>query len=461
MLDLFIIISKYLNILYISLFLLIGWLYIVNERDMVYIRGNHNRRQFLMILLMIINCGIIITFSKLNITDINTFLFFIAVTIVIVTAKVVLSTVFKNSCPLLWNGILFLISIGLIIIYRLNPYMAYKQLIFAVFGFVVISFIPLFFKLIPRIEYLTYVYLVLCMGLIFLPFIYQNEISGSLNWVSMEIANKTIRFQPSEIAKLLYIFFIATLFRKEVVPFRKMIIAIIFSSVIVFTLVIQKDLGTALVYFMTFISVFLVGTNSYFLVAIAIVSAILVSKVAYDVFYHVQVRVDTWLDPFSYAQTGGYQVLQSWFSMGTYGLLGSGIGNGYPEYVPVVESDFIYSAIAEEMGGMFAILMIFVYIMIFYRMINISLRSEEKFHSLIVVGITGLLYFQTMLIIGGVTGFIPLTGVTLPFVSAGGSSLFISIVMIGIVQWINNKSYVEDYEDDEYDYEEYDGEYYE
>ncbi len=466
MLELFIVISKYLNILYIFLFLLFGALYIANERYSVYYRGNYDLRQFFMIILINITCGGILCFSNINISNINTLLFFISIILIFITAKVVFKKIFKNSCPLLWNGIFFLLNIGLIVIYRLYPTTAFKQLIFIIVAFAFISIIPTVLKIIPKVEYFGFVFFILTIALILLPYVFPNANYGALNWVSIPIGNVKVSFQPSELAKIVYIFFIASLFRGNV-GIIKIIISVVTSTFIVLVLVAQKDLGAGLIYFMTFSILFLVATNNYFIILLAGIFGGIGARFAYQYFYHVQVRIDTWLDPFSYPQTGGYQVLQSWFSMGTNGLLGSGLGNGYPKYVPVVETDFIFSAIAEEFGGLFAILLIFVYVMVFYRMINISLRANKKFYSLLVVGISGLLYFQTLLIIGGSTGFIPLTGVTLPFISAGGSSILVSIVMIGVTQWVKGKSYDSQPLEEDYNYfEDYqqheseDGEYY-
>ncbi len=444
MLSLFIVVSKYLNIFYISLFLFFGTLYVANERLDVYYRGNYDFRQFFIIILMNVTSGIILCFSKLNISDINTFLFFLCSTIVFITAKITLRNVYKNSCPVLWNGVFFLLNLGLIVIYRLYPYTAFRQLLFIVLGFCFIFAMPLVFKILIKVERFGIVFLVLTFALILLPFIFPNSNYGSLNWVSIPIKNYNVSFQPSEIAKIVYIFFMASLFKGEPTKIKS-ITSVIVSALIVLMLTIQKDLGAGLIYFMTFVILYLIVTSDYLFVVLAGVGGCIASYFSYQYFGHVQVRVDTWLNPLNYPQTGGYQVLQSWFAMGTNGLLGSGLGNGYPKYVPVVESDFIYSAIAEEFGGIFAILLIFVYVMVFYRMINISLRSEKKFYALLAVGISALLYFQTLLILGGVTGFIPLTGVTLPFISAGGSSVLVSIVMIGVIQWVyvKNKQWIE------------------
>jgi cell division protein FtsW (lipid II flippase) len=148
--------------------------------------------------------------------------------------------------------------------------------------------------------------------------------------------------------------------------------------------------------------------------------------------------VSAWLNPWADPHDQGHQILQSLFAIGTWGLFGSGLTRGIPETVPVATSDFIFSAICEEFGGLFGLCMIGVFFMIFYRGVNIALRSESPYLSLLAIGFTSLFVFQTFLILGGVIKFIPLTGVTLPFVSAGGSSVVVSIIMVGILQKIGS-----------------------
>ena len=158
------------------------------------------------------------------------------------------------------------------------------------------------------------------------------------------------------------------------------------------------------------------------------------SIVAYQLFAHVRVRVAAWQDPWSNMNQGGYQICQSLFAIGTGGLFGMGLGQGMPKSVPVVESDFIFSAIAEEMGVIFCIFLILIYISSFIMFVNIALKMKKNFYKLCAFGLSVVLIFQVFLSIGGVTKFIPSTGVTLPLISYGGSSIITTIVIFSIIQ---------------------------
>jgi cell division protein FtsW (lipid II flippase) len=186
-----------------------------------------------------------------------------------------------------------------------------------------------------------------------------------------------------------------------------------------------------------FFYVLYIGSVLFF--AAGMISASGASYLAYKMLSHVQIRIAAWLNPWNDTFYRGHQILQSLFAIGTWGLLGSGLTRGSPGFVPVVKSDFIFSAICEEFGGIFGLATIGVYIMIFYRGVHVALRCRRPYHSLLAAGFVSILAFQTFLIIGGNIKFIPLTGVTLPFVSAGGSSAIVSIAMVGILQWMYRK----------------------
>ena len=155
--------------------------------------------------------------------------------------------------------------------------------------------------------------------------------------------------------------------------------------------------------------------------------------------YHIQVRVENWLNPWEDIAGKGYQITQSLFAIAEGGFFGKGLGGGKPSYIPEVHSDFIFSAICEELGifgGTAVILLFFIFV---YRGIKISLCLHDGFDKCIAAGITAMFGFQTFMIIGGVIKMIPLTGITLPFVSYGGSSLVTSFMALGILQAVSAK----------------------
>jgi cell division protein FtsW (lipid II flippase) len=187
---------------------------------------------------------------------------------------------------------------------------------------------------------------------------------------------------------------------------------------------------------MTFMVMLYIATGNPFLFAGGFAVASVASVAAFRLFSHVRVRVAAWSDPFADISGIGFQIAQSWFAIGSWGIAGSGLTLGIPTAIPVVESDFIFAAICEEFGGIFAVGLIGIMLVIFYRGMHIALRSERRYYALLAAGFSSILAFQSFLILGGVTKLIPLTGVTLPFISAGGSSVVVCLLMIGILQWI-------------------------
>ena len=161
------------------------------------------------------------------------------------------------------------------------------------------------------------------------------------------------------------------------------------------------------------------------------------SVVAYKLFSHVRVRVAAWKNPWADIDAGGYQIVQSLFAIGTGGLLGSGLTRGMPLSIPVVSKDFIFSAICEEFGAIFGIGVLAVFVVLFIRGMMIAFVCQRRYYSLICAGFTAMMAFQTFLIVGGVIKLIPLTGVTLPFVSYGGTSITVSILMVSFIQWVH------------------------
>ncbi len=339
---------------------------------------------------------------------------------------------YKKGCPLMFNIVLFLFSTGIIFIYRLNPLSAISQGRFVFIGFTSIIILPLAFRFLPKLDKISIIYFLVGLALLLTPNIFNSSnIFGATNWVTIG----PITFQPSEFVKFLFVFYLASFFSKGF-SFKRLVFVTLFSGLYILILAYQRDFGGALVFFMTFMTLLYVRSGSILLFLTGILGASAFSYIAYTFMYHIQVRIAIWQNPWLTPFGDGRQIIQSLFAIGSYAPFGSGLTFGYPYYVSVIESDFIFAGIAEELGSIFALTIILLYIILFYRGINVALRSNSTFHSLLVVGFTSLLAFQSFLIIGGVTKLIPLTGVTLPFISYGGTSLVSSLFMIGIIQLI-------------------------
>ena len=206
-----------------------------------------------------------------------------------------------------------------------------------------------------------------------------------------------------------------------------------------FLMILQREWGTmALLYMLYIVVLYAFGENRRFLVG-NMACAIPVGLFGYFFIYHIKVRVDIWLNPWADASGKGYQILQSLFAIGEGSFTGRGLGLGRPDLIPAVKTDFIFSAICEELGIMSGIAVILLYFILFYRGIKISLNTSERFYKVISLGISVMFGIQTFIIIGGVIKLIPLTGITLPFISYGGSSLVSGFVALGILQAISNK----------------------
>lgn len=440
-------ISRYIFDIYIFAFLLIGFLICIGEKNIISI----NSRLYLILQRLIIFFFHTSTFTILILNketkklDTNTILFFLITLIFIVLGNIIVSLIYKNSCPLLWNGIFFLMSLGIAELYRLNPHLAKRQFVWFILGFCICLIIPIILNILPRLNLFKYLYLFLGLSLLLATLLIGIENGGAKNWISI----KGLTFQPSELVKILFIFYLSSCFSNHNLKIRDLIFPSIMSLIFIVCLVFQTDLGSALIFFMTYLVMVYISTSKTWLVLLGSFLACIGSIVGYNLFSHVKVRVEIWLNPWIDISNKGYQMAQSLFAIGTYGALGSGFNMGMPTTIPVVEKDLIFSAICEEFGVFFGIGIILIFIMIFYRSVKISLNSQNKFLGLLSSGMTSLLCFQTFLILGGATKLIPLTGVTLPFISYGGSSIVINFVLIGILQWVSirNAKYNLYYED--------------
>ena len=272
-------------------------------------------------------------------------------------------------------------------------------------------------------------YLLVGVLLLAVVLVLGNVTSGS----KLSLTFRGITFQPSEPVKLLFLFYLAS-FLAEKTDFKRVVLVSIGAAAHVLLLVAERDLGSALIFFMTYLCVLFMATNSYLYLTLGIAGLCGGAVAAYKIFRHVRVRVQAWWNPFAYIDNQGFQIAQSLFSIGAGGWFGLGLMNGGPEDIPYVETDFIFSAICEEMGIVTGICILLISVSSFLMMMQIGLKTEDKFYKLICLGGAVTYLFQIFLTIGGGIKFIPLTGVTLPFISYGGSSLFTSILLFYLMQ---------------------------
>jgi cell division protein FtsW len=205
-------------------------------------------------------------------------------------------------------------------------------------------------------------------------------------------------------------------------------------------LVIQKDIGAGLLFFGLFLTMLYVATARAIYVAIG--SGLFLAGAAFtaSVFSHVADRIDIWLHPWSDPAGKSYQLVQSLYALGSGGVWGAGLGRGYPGLIPVVTTDFIFSAFGEEIGLIGLIGLIAIYLVFVGRGLNISVKTNDDFGKLLAIGLTSVFAIQTFVIIGGVTRLVPLTGITLPFLSYGGSSIIANFILAALLLIVSNKS---------------------
>ncbi len=446
MLEIFILLSKYLFIIYMSLFLLSGFCINLSREGAGLNELFFVTIQRVMIVLFHISAFIILVGSDKE-NPSATLLFGCATLLYVMLSGILLGKIYKNSSSVLYNGILFLADIGIVMLTRLDSELASKQFIWCLLGLAALLVLPPILNAMPRLDSFKVLYAAVAIIMLVSTLVFGTSLYGSTNWISIG----PVAFQPSEVVKLLFVFFLASALAQKP-ELRELIAPAAVSAVIILCLVGQKDLGSALIFAMTLLVVLYIATSSTFLLVIGLIAGAAAAFLGYLIFPHVQTRVNAWLDPWSDIEYGGYQIAQSLFAIGSYGLWGSGFTRGYATYIPVVERDFIFSAICEEFGVLFGIGVVLVFVMIFLEGVRASLYSRSRFLTLLSAGLTSLLTFQTFLIIGGDIKLVPLTGVTLPFVSYGGTSIAISFVIIAIIQWIymRNNIYKEDKTPEEY-----------
>ena len=205
-------------------------------------------------------------------------------------------------------------------------------------------------------------------------------------------------------------------------------------------MVLQKDLGSALIFFGLSVTVLYLATSKLKYVIICVFLLVIGGYISYKLFGHVRLRIMIWRDPWPYAYNESHQVVQSLISIASGGLFGSGLGIGHPEFVPVITTDFIFAAICEEMGIIVGFGIIILYFLLFYRCMRAAIYVEDSFSRLLAVGYSAMLASQVLVIIGGVVNAIPLTGLTLPLISYGGSSMLTTFFALGILQKISEEA---------------------
>lgn len=334
------------------------------------------------------------------------------------------STLLSNMCMLL--------SLGLIMLTRIDVEKSVRQFKIIMIAMIISMIVPVIIRKWKTCCNFETAYGILGIVMLGAVFVLSATTYGAN--ISFTIAGVTL--QPSEFVKILFVFYVAGRFARST-EFKNIAITTVFAALHVLILVASTDLGAALLFFVTYLVMIYVATKKAMYCVAGIGAGCVAGVLAYKLFSHVQVRVMAWRDPWSCIDNEGYQVAQSLFAIGTGGWTGMGLGQGMPSSIPFVEKDSIFSAISEEMGGIFAICVILICMCVFLAFFTLAMKVKNKFYCYIAMGLGAMYATQVLLTVGGVTKFIPLTGVTLPLVSYGGSSLLSTLIMLGIIQGIS------------------------
>lgn len=417
--------SKYLMILLFACYTFICF-YVLNGKKSERRRKRILKKQTKLIFLIHLNAfAVIFAVQKTE----NVLITYVMQAALLCCILVIYKYIYKRASGLVVNNMCMLLAVGLVILYRLNPDKALRQYEIAVAAVVITLIVPFFIHKLHFLDRLTWLYAAAGIALLG-----AVAVLGSVSYgakLSFQVAG--IAIQPSEFVKILFVFFTASMLAKST-EFVQVVTATAVAAVHVLILVVSKDLGAALIFFITYLVMLYVATRRPLYLVSGLLCGSAASVAAYKLFRHVRVRVSAWKDPLAVINNEGYQVCQSLFAIGTGGWFGMGLYRGMPNKTPIVEEDFIFAAVSEELGGIFAVCLIMVCASCYLMFLNIAMQMHDPFYKLIALGLGTVYGFQVVLTVGGVTKFIPSTGVTLPLVSYGGSSLLSTFILFAIIQ---------------------------
>ena len=358
---------------------------------------------------------------------------YIIFTVIMLAGYFLTNIFFYEQDPPLLILSCFIVELGLVMLYRIDPTSAFRQLHWFGIGITLFFVCSLLSKLWIEIKVSPFYFFAVTAILLVSPLIFGVERWGSKSWIVFQ----DFSFQPSELAKITFGLFLAGSLNDGKI--KKPLLFLGQLIIILGFLVIARDLGGAMLFYSIALVVIFVATSRWDIMSFGILGAGIVSFFSYKYFGHIRVRVSAWLNPWEDVPGKGYQIVQSLFAMAEGGFFGTGLGLGRPDYIPAVTTDFIFSAFFEEFGFLGATGLIVLYFLLVYRGIKISLKAKSNFLILSALSITVFFGIQIFAIIGGVIKLIPMTGVTLPFMSYGGSSMVISFISLGILNGIKMK----------------------
>ena len=321
----------------------------------------------------------------------------------------------------------FLCALGVLVLYSTEPDYAYHQAMYYGVGILAMIVCVWIVRLVRSWRIPVLLLIPLSLALLVLPLVIGRETNGAKNWFYVA----GISVQPSEIVKLSLLIIVSYYMSRH-----RMLPWLFFAVSCLGVLMLQKDLGTALMYYGTTLMLFYASSGNLFLTGLGLAGGAGAAVMGYKMFAHVKKRVAIWLNPWSDYENSGFQIVQSLMASASGGLFGVGLGLGSPKTIPVYYTDFIFAVICEQFGLIFGLCVLLMYVAIIWRGATTAMAARTSFHGLLAMGCTIMLGLQTFVIIGGVIKMIPLTGVTMPFVSYGGTSLVSSLCLVGLLQGV-------------------------
>ncbi|MBE5801957.1 MAG: FtsW/RodA/SpoVE family cell cycle protein [Clostridiales bacterium] len=411
------------------------------QREKQRLRRQPDRRMVSVIMLFFCSAFLLISFKeKIDLTGIAL--------AVIVPALIYAATMwlprFFPADKLLLGITNFLCALGVLILYSTDvdagTSRGFQQAMYYGLGIVAMLACIMVVRYVRHWRVMIWPVMIGALLLIALPLAIGTEQNGATNWINVGGTS----LQPSEVVKLALVLILSYFMsRRRIVPWLG------FSLVCLGILMLQKDLGTALIYYFTALILFYANTGNLLLTGVGLVGAGGAAVLGYQMFAHVKKRVAIWQNPWLYYETSGYQIAQILMAIASGGVFGVGLGLGAPRVIPVYFTDCIFAVICEQFGIAFGILTLLMYAILIIRGVGIAVSARRGFYGLIAMGATAMIGIQTFVIIGGVLKLIPLTGVTMPFVSYGGTSMISCMGLIGLLQGVDSLNR----DDLSYDYE--------
>lgn len=363
--------------------------------------------------------------------DMEYVFFYVFVQVFLLAVMVMIPIIYENVNRMLLVGMCMLMGTGMCVISRLSFSMAVRQYIIVLISLTVSLTIPYLLSRIRFLKKLTWVYGSAGVAMLGAVLLISEAVYGSK--ISFTIGSVT--FQPSEFVKILFIFFLSGVLWEKC-TFGRVAATAVVAGIHVVILMLSRDLGSALIFFVGYVFIVFVATGNYLYLLLGAAGGSAASYVAYQLFAHVRERVLAWQDPWTYIDDQSYAITQSLFAISSGGWFGMGLLQGNPDDIPMVMEDFIFSSVCEELGVVYGSCIILLSMSLFILIFKMAAQIKDRFYQLIVYGIGVMYAFQIFLTVGGGTMLIPLTGVTLPFLSYGGSSVMTSMIMFFIVQGI-------------------------